>query len=90
VVYVSRMADVSSAAPSPRRLGTKPQRTPRRALSGRAVAAERRATIEDWLHIPEEKRAERTPEKEASPPPPPRVNAPAVRCVAAEGAVHAD
>lgn len=52
------MFDAPSAARSPSRLSLKPQRVPRRAISSRAVPAERRATIEDWLRIPEEKRAE--------------------------------
>lgn len=57
-MYVSRMVDVSTATPSPRRPVAKPQRVSRLVTSGRAVASERRATLQDWLRIPEEKRAE--------------------------------
>jgi len=52
------MLDAPSAARSPARTRLTAQRGPRRATSGRAAQADRRATVEDWLRIPEEKRAE--------------------------------
>jgi len=56
------MVDVAFAAPQPARRSMKPQRLSRGATSGPAVApaiaTQGRATVEDWLRIPEEERAE--------------------------------